>query len=131
MSALVRVIDDLGALLVNNEYNVILGHAPGTELDNIAITFVVAATPGAATIQWLLFGVNPVPTTQRFIGEGKVDLVYDLPRQLLQGFGQFTVGYMELLTLKVSLLAGATSSLEQTVITAKFSEPEQQQERGD
>lgn len=130
MSAVVRVITDLGALLnAQGEVDIHLGHAPASGISDIAISFRLPATPGSATMQWLLF--VPTPLEQRYLGEGTFEVSYDNPRQLLTGLGPFTVDYMKLLVLKLSLTEGLASSLGATIITVTFKEPARAGEMGD
>ena len=120
MSTLVRVIDDLGSLLsASGEYDIILGHAPDLDLEDIAITVLMPATPGVyPVLGWLLFSPSAPP--QRYLGSGTVTIAYDQPRQLLLGSAPFTVGYMKLLILRLALLQGVAAGLERVAVTAKF-----------
>ena len=114
------MIDNLGAALsAAGEYDVILGHAPDIELEDIAITVMMPATPGVhPVLGWLLFSPSAPP--QRYLGSGTVTIAYDQARQLLLGSAPFTVGYMKLLILKLSVQQGAAAGLERVAVTATF-----------
>lgn len=125
MSTLVRVIDNLGSgMTAAGDVDVHLGHAPGRELDQIAVTFMTPASPGNVELSWSVYHLKPMSRFpgNRYLATGLVDVVYDEPRQLLQGAVPFTVGESQLVVLRLTRLRGVAASLERTIITATFND---------
>jgi len=112
---------DLGAALT---VSYILGHAVGTTIEEVAITFSAGSTTGGGQLFVQLFHLQaPLETEQRTVIDTVVEVEQYGHRVLLPP-GAGTIDYMRPLAIGFALAAGATTDFGEVDVTVVMSKDE-------